>query len=607
MMTPSQLRSCACPQVLIFGLTLSSLLIAPLSAQLVISEFLARNETGLTDASGQRQDWIEIHNPTDAAVALENWSLTDDQERPGKWDFPSAMIGANERIVVFASGTSLRDPEGEWHTNFRLSASGEYLALSQNGEPEPATEFAPAYPPQFDDISYGTGDDGWDGFLITPTPDAANNGRLNAGPLIEEVSFVPEVPAASEDVTVTARLVPTDSPVMQISLKSKVMYKGESTTAMTDDGTGADLKAGDGLYTGVIIGRTLFGPKIPPGDMLRWRIEATDESGAVSVAPPFLDQEGTEQSAEYFGVVIPDPEIETSLNLFHWFTDDERNAGTRTGARASLSYNGNFYDNIYVRQRGGATNGSSQKFNFNNNDPVAINEAMPAVKELNLNAQGSDPTYLRQPLAFESYRWAGNASCLSFIVRMQVNGEFDRNGILIEQVDEDFLDRNGYNPEGDLYKLVQRSNLNPVFADTTTGVEKKTNDLRDLSSLQTLVDGLKLEGSERHNFLMDALDLPQITTYTVMRSITQDADDVRKNFYVYNDIHGKGEWAIFPWDKDWTFGITGDGGQHLKHPFFGDEAHRKDNANQWNRLYDAFFSDVSTKQMMLRRLRTLMD
>ncbi|MDA0814725.1 MAG: lamin tail domain-containing protein, partial [Verrucomicrobia bacterium] len=127
-------------------------------------------------------------------------------------------------------------------------------------------------------------------------------------------------------------------------------------------------------------------------------------------------------------------------------------------------------------------------------------------------------------------------------------------------------------------------------------------------SAQALVNGLALDTSEqRVTFLFDHLDLPQILNYLALRSITQDADDVRKNFYMFHDTHTDGLWRMFPWDKDWTFGVTGDGGTHLLHPFFGDRAHSKQNANQWNRLYDVMFGEEVTKRMYLRRLKTLAD
>ncbi len=581
---------------------LSSLHLA--QAEVVLSEFLARNETSAQDESGDTADWLEIHNSGVEAVDLSEWSLTDNVDRPRKWQFPaSAMLAPGERRLVFATGLDLReDVDGEWHTNFRLSAAGEDVALVK-----PDGELATLYPaqPQFDDVPYGTDASGRIGYLTTPTPGEANAELTYPGPEILETNHAPENPQPNEDITVTASVRAVgDALVGSVTLHHRVDYNGKTSVAMLDDGTEGDVEAGDGIYTAVISGRTLFGPRIKAGSVARWYVVAEDAEGQSSRFPPFLDVEGVDQSAEYLGVLV-EAEIDTDLPVLHWYTDEEGDSRSRRGARAAAAYGGKYYDNIYVRQRGGATNGQSQKFVFNKAYPIEVNDDLPAVSELNLNAQGSDGSYLRQSLAFESFRWAGNASCHSFLTLMYLNGEEDRTGVLIEQVDDDFLDRNGFDPLGDLYKLVQRSNLMPVFADATTGVEKKTGDESDLSSFQGLVDGLDLEGDELKAYLMDALNLPQVMNYLAVRSITLDADDVRKNFYVYQDTLGTGEWSIFPWDKDWTFGVRGDGGPHLEHPFFGDQKHLKTNANQWNKLYDAIFGETVTRQMYLRRLRTL--
>ncbi len=584
----------------------SILLIFQTGAEVVISEFLARNETGLEDEDGQIADWIELTNTGSDAVNLDGWALTDNPDRLRKWRFPAATLAPNERRLIFATRKNRRPADGEWHANFRLSAVGESLAIVMPDGETIAHQIDAA--PQFDDISYGIGATTDDtGYLDSVTPGEPNGSLIYQGPVITELAHAPEIVQPGDDVVITARVTARSAAVGDVTMTSRVNHDAAGDRAMRDDGGGEDAVAGDGIYTAVISGRTLFGPRIKEGSMVRWAVTATDASNATSRAPAFLDQEGVEQSPEYFGTVAQTADFDTNLPVFEWFTDDERNARTRRGARASVSFNGRFYDNIFVRQRGGATNGQSQKFNFSNAFPAFVSEALPAVGELNLNAQGSDPTHLRQPLAFESYTWIGNASCESFLTLMRLNGEEDRTGILIEQVDEDFLERWGFDPLGDLYKLVQRSNLNPVFADTITGIEKKTGDVSDLTTIASLVDGLDKEDAELKAFLFDSINLPQIFNYLAMRSITQDADDVRKNFYAYHDTLGNGEWSIFPWDKDWTFGVTGDGGQHLKHPFFGDQAHRKDNANQWNKLYEAIFNDSTTRQMYLRRLRTAMD
>ena len=125
-----------------------------LAATPVISEFLAANSGGLEDADGDSSDWIEIYNPTTSSVDLGGWRLTDDSDEMSKWTFPSVSLEPTETLVVFASGKDRTDPAAELHTNFELNRSGEYLALvSPTGTP--ATEFAPQYPDQSTNVSYG--------------------------------------------------------------------------------------------------------------------------------------------------------------------------------------------------------------------------------------------------------------------------------------------------------------------------------------------------------------------------------------------------------------------------------------------------------------------
>ena len=53
-----------------------------LSGGPLITEFMAANAGSLPDGDGGSSDWIEIHNPADAAVDLEGWYLTDRKNDP---------------------------------------------------------------------------------------------------------------------------------------------------------------------------------------------------------------------------------------------------------------------------------------------------------------------------------------------------------------------------------------------------------------------------------------------------------------------------------------------------------------------------------------------
>lgn len=109
---------------------------------------------------------IEVHN-----ASLNSSDLTLIPFLTLGYETPPGNIGdVSEHI---------RPPQGsELHTSFQLSKAGEYLALIRP-DGSIATEFAPAYPQQEDNVSYGY-DQGSDevGYLATPTPGQANASRI---------------------------------------------------------------------------------------------------------------------------------------------------------------------------------------------------------------------------------------------------------------------------------------------------------------------------------------------------------------------------------------------------------------------------------------------
>jgi len=125
-----------------------------LSAQPVINEFMAINDDTIADGYGEHSDWIELHNPSTAAVDLTGWTLKDSD---AEWVFPAVTIPAGGYLVVFASDRDTQDPGGCWHTNFKLTGDGEYLGLLDDTGAV-VHEYAPKYPKQLADVSYGPGE-----------------------------------------------------------------------------------------------------------------------------------------------------------------------------------------------------------------------------------------------------------------------------------------------------------------------------------------------------------------------------------------------------------------------------------------------------------------
>ena len=83
----------------------------------------------ILDDDGDSSDWIEVHNPTYEPVSIAGYHLTDDDDDLTRWTFPEVVLAPKGFVVIFASGKDRADPEAALHTDFKLSASGEYLAL----------------------------------------------------------------------------------------------------------------------------------------------------------------------------------------------------------------------------------------------------------------------------------------------------------------------------------------------------------------------------------------------------------------------------------------------------------------------------------------------
>lgn len=164
---------------------------AQVPGSVVINEFVASNQDGLQDEDGDFSDWIELFNPGAAGISLAGWSLSDDPVDPGKWLFPAVTLPANGYLVIFASDKNRAQPPNPLHTNFRLSAAGEYLGLFDGGSPRQAIDqFSPQFPAQYGDISYGRHNTpGEYRYFSHPTPGALNDFASAYVGVAADVSF----------------------------------------------------------------------------------------------------------------------------------------------------------------------------------------------------------------------------------------------------------------------------------------------------------------------------------------------------------------------------------------------------------------------------------
>lgn len=568
-------------------------------AGLRINEFLAINNGGRLDEDGDDEDWIEIHNPSTVTQSIGGWHLTDDPDDLTKWQFPSTTIPRGGYLLVFASNKDRT--EGELHTNFRLSGDGEYLALVEPDGETIVTEFAPSYPPQQSNVSYGLGGDPLTPqAFFPPTPRGRNN--LPTGPIVRDLTENPmPVPGNNDPIEITAHVSPSSSPVSTVTLQYRVMYGTVVSSPME--------ALGDGWYRGVIPASASA-----PRQMVRWRVTARDQAGRTGRAPRYHDPRN---SPEYHGTVIADPTNQTRLPVMHRFVQNASGTETRSGTRGSFFYNGEFYDNIFTRIRGGTSQNwpkKSYKIEFNDGHHFRFREGVPRVDEINLNTTYTDKSYLRAVLAYEHQRDAGMPSPEAFLVQLRQNGSFWNVAILVEQPDRDYLRRWNLDPDGSLYKGA----FAPTHYTPSTPLsrwEKKTRLHEGKQDLDALLDGLNQTGRPLETFLFDEVNLPMQVNYMATTCISQNIDGSDKNHYLYRDTNGSGEWTMLPWDLDLTFGPDALNTDRIvfnqngtSHPYIGARPHLLGGGGgKYNHFLETIVANQRTRTMLNRRIRTLID
>lgn len=165
------------------------------------------------------------------------------------------------------------------------------------------------------------------------------------------------------------------------------------------------------------------------------------------------------------------------------------------------------------------------------------------------NPGASSP--FREHLGFWFYRemdvLAPWAEFYRIIVLPPPTGVAHRQQLVIEQVNENFLEMNRLNPAGDLFKRVYS---NPNW-------EKHTNKDEGTDSIKILEAAIQVKDpAKRREAIERYLDQENFLNYSVASVLTSNWDGYWNNHWMYLDPRPGSRWIIIPWDLDWLWGTT---------------------------------------------------
>ncbi len=553
-------------------------------SKLCIAEFLASNDEEATDFYGESSDWIEIHNPTGATVDLQGWHLTDDATDLSKWTFDrSASIEAGQRLLVWASDRDSVDPDGEFHTNFKLSSGGEYLALVQ---PDGLVAFeygssVDDYPAQSTDVSYGIDADGEERYLLTPTPGTPNgvgtlgfvaDTKFSADRGFYESPFALTISSATPNATLVYTLdgsVPSASNGVQIvgnSQSTQLEITVDKTTtvramAFRDGWEPTNVDTQTYIFADQVIRQT--GDGLPD----TWGHAGADYE---------MDPEVVNDS-QYRDIIVDGlksiPTLSLVSDLDNWF--DPRNgiypegSGEPIPISAELVHadgtEGFQVDASVEIQGGSSTNrwksdklSMQLKFKREFGDakleyPLFGDDATDEFDTLVIDARlnqawhyggGSSPTsqreraqYARDQFVADLQNELGGLAPHGRWVHVYLNGIYWGIHNLHERPDEHFASAY-YGGSDDDYDIIKHNNdvVNGSFANYRRLLDAVNGDTRD---------------DEQYAQIEELLDIEQFVDYMQVNFYVGNTDWAHHNWYAsYNKAAADGKWRFHSWDAE---------------------------------------------------------
>ena len=502
-------------------------------------------------------EFVEIYNPTLRTIDLSEYTFTDGIF----YSFPAnakLRAGGYAVIVRFTNSEAWSGKTYDIYGPFidELNDKGELIRLRfSDGRVVDEVEYD-------DYLPWPTGADGYGSSLERISPDlpsndyhswrsslkvsrsyrqsggspGARNSVVNVSPkpMISEWEITPEFPISNDDVHLQVTLDGADL-IQTVKLRYETV-KGTTvssvkTTVMSHEETDGDL---------VVYGAMLAAQSSQT--LVRWVAEITLKNN---------DQVTVPHSAEvrpFNSYFVYDRDIPSLLPVL-WFylrpktyltpsakivsgvvikEDSEEFARVYDGARVEASRNGH-------------------KVRFLKHEEYHGNRTLNMLPESPPVGTTSGPqTPHVEQLSYEIFEDFGVMVPHGYWFRV-ITGTRHTQQVLIQQNNEKFLEINGRDSTGNIYKIAYNE---------PGGYKKMTNTLEDDSDYRKLLNNIGT-GSEaqRKAAVYRYLDVEKVMGYEVAGVLMSNWDGFFNNMFLYHDPM-MDQWECIPWDLDKTFGYA---------------------------------------------------
>lgn len=183
------------------------------------------------------------------------------------------------------------------------------------------------------------------------------------------------------------------------------------------------------------------------------------------------------------------------------------------------------------------------------------------VRELHLNAEYYDPSFIRNKLSLDLFQAFGVLSPASQYVLLYLNGQYQGVYLQLESVDDLFLEKRQLTSGLIYYAINHNANFSLVSPITNSkkeslsqGYERKLGSYHDNLVLEEFIRKInKTSDDHFQREIAKYLDIDKYLRWLAVAVCIQNIDGFYHNYALYRNSKS-GLFEIMPWDCDATFG-----------------------------------------------------
>ncbi len=231
---------------------------------------------------------------------------------------------------------------------------------------------------------------------------------------------------------------------------------------------------------------------------------------------------------------------------------------------STMEFDGTVYEDIAVRYKGNSSLHGNEgiKKSLRVDVNYYSDQNLMGVQEFVLNCNFRDPSQLREAIGYSMFEQIGAPYSMTAFAEVYVNDEYIGVYTMIENVDDEYLERNFGNSDGYLFKIAQMGFSFEYFGDDPESydgqIELKQGD--EMLAWYTFCDFLEVLNSEvdddYEEEILEVFDVYGFLDQMALTATFSHMDSYLasgRNMYIYYDPSDS-KWKTLPWDLNEFFG-----------------------------------------------------